>query len=98
MRWWEVCEELGGVWRRKTDLLEGFGECAWCYVARCGGVEDLEAGAEGVEEWWWKGCVSACAAVRACWAGRPGLLGGLRGVRGRFVAVVGEVRLAEGCD
>lgn len=95
---WEVREQLGGVWRGEPDLFEGFGEGAWGDVACCGRVEDLEAGAQGVEERWWEGGVGACAAVGACWTSWPSLLGGFGGVGGRFVAGVGEVWLAEGCD
>lgn len=82
MGWREVREELGGVWRREADLLEGFWEGAWGYVACCGGVEDLEAGAQGVEERWWEGGVGACAAVGPCRAGWASLDGGVRGVGG----------------
>ena len=73
----EVREELRGVGRGEADLLEGFREGAWCYVAAGGGVENLEAGAQGVEEGRWEGGVGACAAVGACWAGWTSLLGGL---------------------
>jgi hypothetical protein len=45
VRWGEVREELGGGWCGETDLFEGFREGAGSYVACCGGVEDLEAGA-----------------------------------------------------
>jgi hypothetical protein len=49
-------------------LFERFGEGGGCYATCCGGVEDFEAGAEGVEEGWWERCVGAGAAGWACGA------------------------------
>ena len=69
MRWREVREELGGIWRGEADLLEGFWEGAWGDVACCRWVEDLEAGAQSVEESWWERCVGAGAAGWSCGSG-----------------------------
>ena len=102
-------EELRWVGCGQADLFESFREGARGYAAGGGGVEDLEAGAQGVEEGWWEGGVGACAAVEG-WAGCCAgcgvellvlfllLLGRAGGVGGGFGGVVGEVWLAEGCD
>lgn len=80
-------------------MFEGFGEGAGCYAAGCGGVEDFEAGAQGVYEGRWEGGVGACAAGWTCrvlgitclWLGL-GYAGSVGGC-----AIV-EVWLADGCD
>lgn len=65
VRGWEVGGELAGWGRGEADLFEGGGEGGGRYAACCGGVEDFEAGAQGVQEGWREGRV-ACSCSCSC--------------------------------